>query len=46
MEKAGAFTYTEKVLQNLSQQIRTKISEFGGNEALIKLMETLENSKH
>jgi len=45
MDGAGAFTYTEKYLQELSQQIRTKINEFGGNEALIKLMESLENSK-
>jgi geranylgeranyl diphosphate synthase type 3 len=46
METVGAFTYTLKVLENLSHQIRKIISDFGGNDSLLKLMEFLEQSKH
>lgn len=46
MKQNGSFSYTEGVLQNLSQQIRKIISELGGNKKLVELMDYLENSKN
>jgi len=45
METLGTFTYTEGVLNNLSKQIRELIAQFGGNDALLNLMEYLETTK-
>jgi len=45
MESVGAFTYTEKVLENLGNEIRQQIADFGGNDALLKLMDYLEQTK-
>jgi len=46
METTGAFTYTQKVLENIGKEIRQQISDFGGNEALMKLMEYLEQTNY
>jgi len=45
METLGTFTYTEQILENLSKQIREMIAQFGGNDALLNLMEYLEKTK-
>jgi len=44
METTGTFTYTEQVLETLSKQIREMIAQFGGNDALMNLMEYLEKT--
>jgi len=46
MESLGAFVYTENVLKQLSEQIREKIKELGGNEKLSQLLEFLEQNKN
>jgi len=45
METLGTFTYTEKILGDLSKQIRQIIADFGGNDALLSLMDYLEKNK-
>jgi len=45
METLGTFKYTEQVLENLNKQIRQIIADFGGNDALLSLMDYLEKNK-
>jgi len=45
MESVKAFSYTEKVLEDLGKKIRQQIADFGGNDALSKLLDYLEKNK-
>jgi len=45
MESVKAFTYTEKVLEDLGKKIRQQIADFGGNDPLSKLLDYLEKNK-
>jgi len=45
MDSVEAFTYTEKVLEELLVKIRQQIVDFGGNDALTKLLDYLEKNK-
>jgi len=46
MESLGAFEYTRKVMEQMVKQIREEITQFGGNEQLMQLLEFLANSQH
>jgi len=46
MERVGAFEYTRAVLSQMNAQIREQITQFGGNELLMQLLEFLEKSKN
>lgn len=43
LETMGSFAYTKKVLEQLDQDIRREIQGYGGNEALLKLLDELKN---
>jgi len=46
MESLGAFAYTRQVMEQMVKQIREEITQFGGNEQLMQLLEFLANSQH
>jgi geranylgeranyl diphosphate synthase type 3 len=45
MESVESFSYTLKVLEDLLIKIRQQIADFGGNDALSKLLDYLEKNK-